>query len=75
MHKEIHLNNTVYEISQKSPEVLEIMKELGFDNITDPGMLNTVGRFMTLPKGAKMKNINLEIIKKAFEEKGYTVIE
>jgi hypothetical protein len=38
-------------------------------------MLKTAGRFMTVPKGARMKGIPLEKIKEAFERKGFEVIE
>jgi hypothetical protein len=30
------------------------MNELGFESIGNPAMLNTAGRFMTIPKGAAM---------------------
>lgn len=69
----IDLNKTVHEICSESPEVIEIMKGLGFKDIVKPGMLNTAGRFMTIPKGARMKGISMEKIKKAFIEKGYQI--
>ena len=31
---------------------MNILSDMGFTDITKPGMLNTVGRFMTLDKGA-----------------------
>lgn len=51
------------------------MTELGFEDITKPGMLNTVGRFMTIPKGAAMKGISLAKVKEVFEEKGFKIID
>lgn len=75
MEKTIDLKNTVYEIYQKTPEILDVLFELGFQDIIKPGMLNTAGRFMTIPKGAVMKKINLDLIKAKLEEKGYKVIE
>jgi len=51
------------------------MKELGFKSITNPAMLNTAGRYMTIPKGAAMKGIDLEKIREAFRQKGYEVVE
>lgn len=71
----IDLSKSVYEICKGSPDVVAIMKELGFDSITNPGMLQTAGRFMTIPKGAAMKNIPMEKIKEAFAAKGYELIE
>ena len=54
------------EICKEHPEVIAIMKDLGFENITNPGMLNTAGRFMTIPKGAAMKQISMEKNKRSF---------
>lgn len=73
MAKEIDFKKTVYELSRENPEVVDIMRELGFESIAGEGMLNTAGRFMTIPKGAAMKSISLEKIKQVFESKGYTV--
>ena len=73
--KTIDLSKSVYEICKEYPDIIEIMKELGFESITNPGMLNTAGRFMTIPKGATMKKIPMDKIKEAFENKGYRLIE
>lgn len=75
MSKTINASNTVYDICKEDPAIIEIMKELGFDQITQPGMLNTAGRFMTLTKGAAMKGISIEKIRDAFAEKGYTILQ
>jgi hypothetical protein len=73
MGKEIDFKKTVYELSRENPEVVDIMKELGFENIANEGMLNTAGRFMTIPKGAAMKGISMEKIRQVFESKGYMI--
>lgn len=73
MSKEIDFRKTVYELSREYPEIVGIMKELGFENIANEGMLNTAGRFMTIPKGAAMKGISMEKINQVFESKGYTI--
>lgn len=75
MRKIINLTKSVYEICREYPEVVDVMKELGFENIASSGMLNTVGRFMTIPKGAVMKNISLDRVKEVFSNKGYEIIE
>ena len=71
--KAIDLRNSVYEVCTKYPELIEMMKELGFVDIVKPGMLETAGRFMTLPKGAKMKGIDLGDIRHKLESLGFTV--
>jgi hypothetical protein len=73
MGKEIDFKKTVYELSRENPEVVDIMKELGFENIANEGMLNIAGRFMTIPKGAAMKGISMEKIRQVFESKGYMI--
>jgi hypothetical protein len=75
MKSVIDFNKSIYELSKENPEIIKIMQSLGFDDISKPGMLNTAGRFMTIPKGAKMKGIELSKIISAFIEKGYEVIE
>jgi hypothetical protein len=75
MEKIIDLNKTVYEISHQYPEIIEILKDLGFYDIVKPGMLQTAGRFMTLHKGAAMRKISMEHIRQAFREKGFIVRE
>jgi len=71
----IDLSKNVYEICKEYPEVVDIMKDLGFESITNPAMLNTAGRFMTIPKGAAIKNIPMEKIKESFAAKGYELKE
>ena len=73
MSKEIDFKKSVYELSRENPEIIGIMKELGFESIANEGMLNTAGRFMTIPKGAAMKNISLDKIRQAFESKGFSI--
>ena len=73
MGKIIDLDKSVYELTQEFPEVIELMRGLGFTEITKKGMLTSVGRIMTIPKGAKMKHIEMEDIVKCFVEAGFTV--
>lgn len=71
--KVIDLNKTVYELCKEHEELPQILSELGFTDITKPGMLSTAGRFMTLTKGAALKKINLDTISKTLTERGYLV--
>lgn len=73
MEKIIDLNVPVYDLIQNYPEVQEIMLELGFKDLKNPALLNTVGRYVTLNKGSRLKKIPLEKIKETFEEKGFIV--
>jgi hypothetical protein len=71
----VDLTKTVYELCRENPQIIGIMEELGFEQITRAASLNTVGRFMTIPKGAAMKGIDLNRIKEVFTEKGYSIKE
>ncbi|MCM3041408.1 DUF1858 domain-containing protein [Paenibacillus motobuensis] len=75
MGKVIDLRRTVYEQCSSDPEVIEVMAELGFEQITQPGMLQSAGRFMTIPKGARLKKLDMNVIKKAFLDRGYSIEE
>lgn len=75
MSKVIDINKTIFELCKEYPEISEIMSELGFKDITKPGMISTAGRFMTLSKGALAKGIDLEKIKQEFILSGYEIKE
>lgn len=71
--REIDFSKTLFELVTEYPEVKQIMSELGFNAINQPGMLQTAGRYMTIPKGSQMKKIPLEQIVTAFETSGFIV--
>lgn len=73
MIKYINLKESVFQLCTQYPELVNILEELGFKDITKPGMLSTAGRFMTLDKGARMKQINMETIEKKLEEEGFVI--
>ena len=47
MEKKLDLSKSVYDLVKEYPEVTDIMKELGFSEITNKVMLNSVGKIMT----------------------------
>ena len=67
----IDLNETVYSLCTKHPELVTILSELGFTDITKPGMLQSAGRFMTPVKGAALKHIALDDMVKTLAACGY----
>lgn len=72
--KVLDMKKTVYELTGGYPEIINILKSLGFENITNPALLKTAGKVMTIPKAAKIKNIDLNTILDKFSERGFTVI-
>lgn len=70
---EIDFNKTVHDLCKEYPDVKNILAEIGFSDITKPGMLETAGRFMTIKKGSIAKGIDIEKIKHEFIKRGYEI--
>ena len=73
--KRIDLSQPVQKLCSEYPEMVDIMRQLGFSEIIKPGMLATAGRFMTIPKGAAMRRISLDIIKQTLLDNGFEIAE
>lgn len=73
--KTIHMQKTVHALCTADAELAPILAELGFTEILKPIMLNTVGKVMTIPKGAAMRGIDLGRIIKTLESRGYRVVD
>lgn len=73
--KLLDLSLPVQKLCAKFPELIDILYKLGFTEITKPGMLATAGRFMTIPKGAAMKRIDMDTILEALGESGFETAE
>ena len=57
--KNINLDEPVASLIEKFPNLKNILKDLGFTEITNPLALSTVGKMVSIKKGAKIKNIDL----------------
>lgn len=75
MEKIIDFSKSIHDLCKENPEVAEVMQELGFESITNPVMLNTAGRVMTIPKGAAMKGVDIGRVKMEFSRRGYKIRE
>ena len=73
MKKVINLNRSVYELVKEFPELADIMDQLGFNEFKKPAMLSSVGKIMTIPKGAKMKDIAMRDVVSALTRNGFTL--
>lgn len=74
MAKIIDLTKTVYELTETYPELIPLMKEMGFAEVTKEGMRHTLGKKMTLPKGAQLKHIPLDQVVQTLVANGFTVV-
>ena len=68
---EIDTDTTVYQMIKENPKIKEIMIELGFKDIVKPGLLQSVGRLMSIENGCSMRNIDLEDVKNIFYINGF----
>lgn len=71
--KNINLKLSIYQLVKENPELVPILEELGFVEVTRKNMLKSVGKIMTIPKGAKLKGIPMEEIIKKLQDNGFVV--
>lgn len=71
--KNINLKFSIYQLVNENPELVPILEELGFVEVTRKNMLKSVGKVMTIPKGAKLKGIPMEEIIKKIQDNGFVV--
>lgn len=71
--KNINLKLSIYQLVEENPELAPILEELGFVEVTRKNMLKSVGKVMTIPKGAKLKGIPMEEIIKKLQDNGFVV--
>ncbi len=72
--KEIDLRKSVFALTELHPEIIEIMRNLGFKDIGNPVVRRTAGKMMTIPMGCKMKGIAMDDIVKELEKQGYAIL-
>ncbi len=73
MSNVLDLDKSVYEICTEFPVIKGLMADNGFKEITEPGRLQTMGRFMTIPKGCAHKGVDLEELKNVFRAHGFVI--
>ena len=71
--KEIDLRKSVYQLTEEHPELIDILKELGFAGIAFPAVRKTLGRKITLPEGSRKQNKDLDQVIRHLEGYGFTV--
>lgn len=72
--KTIDFRKSVHELTKAYPEIIGILASLGFTEIRNKAVRNSIGKLMTIPKGARMKQIPLETVVKALRAGGFDVV-
>lgn len=61
------LNEKVYDVTEKYPQVLDLLILKGFENLRNAAMRKTLGRTITVEQALKMKKIDLDLFDEEVE--------
>ena len=73
MIKEIDLKKNVYELTETYPELIGILKEMGFWGVANSVVRNTLGRVTTISQGCEKQGKDLAAVIKELEKQGFSV--
>jgi uncharacterized protein len=73
MNKELDLSATLYDLTEAYPELIDLLKDMGFFGVARPAVRNTLGRVTTLTKGCEKQGKNLGEVIGRLAEHGFTV--
>ncbi len=71
--KKIDFTKNVFDLTEEYPELIEILKSLGFLGVANPIARKTLGKATTIPAGCKKMRVDLQEVIKNLEEKGFVV--
>jgi hypothetical protein len=71
--RKIDLNRSVYELTEQYPELIDILKELGFLGVKNPVTRKTVGKLTTIPQGCEKMGKDLNEVIMTLKDKGFEV--
>ncbi|MEE8179575.1 MAG: DUF1858 domain-containing protein [bacterium] len=69
--KELDLKKSVYELTETYPELIGILKDLGFLGVINPLVRKTLGRKTTIPQGCEKQGKDLNEMITKLEEQGF----
>jgi hypothetical protein len=73
MTKDIDLKKNVYELTETYPELIDVLKKMGFLGVANPLARRTVGKLTTIPQGPKELGLDLDDAAKKLKELGFEV--
>ena len=66
MNKYFDIKDKVYDVTEKYPELIEVLAGAGFENLKNDMMRKSMGKLLSLETALKSKNINVEVFEKQF---------
>ncbi|MCL5069775.1 MAG: DUF1858 domain-containing protein [Actinobacteria bacterium] len=72
--KKVDLGKSVYELTEEYPELIEILKDMGFFGVINPIVRKTIGRKTTIPDGCRKQGKDLTDVIQKLKEDGFDVL-
>ena len=72
--KEISLDTSLFDLTEKYPELIPVLVRLGFGGVGDPELRKTHGKVMTIRKGCEMTGKDPGDVAKELEKQGFKVV-
>ncbi|MEA1975675.1 MAG: DUF1858 domain-containing protein [Bacillota bacterium] len=63
-NKYFDIKDTLYELTDKYEEAIDLLVSVGFDNMKDEKQRSTIGKSITLDMALSMKKVNVETFTK-----------
>ena len=73
--KQLNLNQTVYQATQQYPELIGIISDMGFPQIRNEFLRNTLGKKYTIHEAIDVLNLNKEKMFEALINNGFEIIK
>jgi hypothetical protein len=71
--KEIDLGASLYDLTEAYPELIDLLKDMGFFGVARPAVRNTLGRVTTLAQGCEKQGKDLGEVVATLREHGFAV--
>ncbi len=72
--KEIGSDTSLYDLTERYPELIDILVSMGFAGVANPALRQTHGKKMTIKSGLEMLGKDQSEIAATLKEKGFTLI-
>lgn len=68
MTKYFNVNDSLYDITERYPETIDLFESIGFEGMKDENQRKLIGKSITLETALKMKKINLDVFTENLED-------
>ena len=72
--KKLNLEKSIYDLTQEYPELINILKDLGFAGLANPVLRRSVGRITTLPEGCQKHGKVLSEVLEKLKAEGFETV-